>query len=94
MTSLRSMALAFITIAALALAVMITVAEAQESDAIAVGDTLSAAQVHIIKEPGLYGLGRRVGNSEYAVAKGMLIRIDPATLKVLSILRAQSEILD
>lgn len=61
---------------------------------LSVGDRLRRGEVHIISEPGLYGLGRNVGSSEYAVAKGRLIRIDPKTLKVLSILRAQDQILD
>ncbi|WP_299845514.1 hypothetical protein [uncultured Paracoccus sp.] len=67
-------------------------AEAQQP--LAVGDVLPAGQVHIISEPGLYGLGRNVGGSAYAVAKGQLIRIDPKTMKVLSILRPQRAILD
>ncbi|TRW97246.1 hypothetical protein FNJ84_06905 [Paracoccus sp. M683] len=69
-------------------------AAAQSTAGIAVGDILPADQVHIITEPGLYGLGRNVGNSEYAVASGQLIRVDPKTMKVLSILRSQSTILD
>lgn len=97
MTSLRRIALTFMTVAVLSLVAPFGQAQNGGSDAtgtIAVGDTLSGGQVHVIKEPGLYGLGRKVGNSEYAIASGMLIRIDPATLKVLSILRVQPEILD
>lgn len=66
--------------------------EAQQD--IAVGDRLARSGVHFISEPGLYGLGRTVAASEYAVAGGRLIRIDPKTLQVLSILRVQNGILD
>ncbi|RNF33401.1 hypothetical protein [Paracoccus methylarcula] len=59
-----------------------------------VGDRLPADQVHVITKPGLYGLGPEPANSKYAVAHGKLIRIDPETGKVLSILRSQTEILD
>lgn len=59
-----------------------------------VGDKLPAGQVHIITNPGLYGLGPAPAGSAYAVANGMLIRIDPKSGQVLSILRAQAEILD
>lgn len=69
-------------------------ASAGSRQELAVGDILPPGQVHIIKELGLYGLGRNVGGSQYAVAKGLLIRIDPKTMKVLSILRPQAEILD
>lgn len=61
---------------------------------IGVGDTLPADQVHVITSPGRYGLGPEPGGSKYAVAKGKLIRIDPESYKVQSILRAQGEILD
>lgn len=66
----------------------------QPAAKIEVGDILPREDVHIVTELGLYGLGRTIGDSEYAVARGLLIRIDPKTLKVLSILREQREILD
>ncbi|AUH33982.1 hypothetical protein [Paracoccus tegillarcae] len=104
MTSLRTTALAFMIATGLAILGgsglthshddAAAAAEPRKDKPIAVGDVLSAGQLHIITEPGLYGLGRKVGKSEYAVSGGQLIRVDPKTLKVLSILRAQSEILD
>lgn len=73
-------------------------ARAQTVDAtqegIGVGDTLPAAEVHIITSPGRYGLGPEPEGGKYAVAKGKLIRIDPESYKIQSILRAQSEVLD
>lgn len=59
-----------------------------------VGDTLPADQIHIVTKPGLYGLGPEPPESKYAVAHGKLIRIDPKTGQVLSILRNQAKILD
>ncbi|RMC37883.1 hypothetical protein [Paracoccus alkanivorans] len=69
-------------------------AAGSESAGFGVGDTLPPDQVHIITNPGLYGLGPEPAGSKYAVAGGKLIRINPKTGKVLSILRSQSEILD
>ncbi len=65
-----------------------------ESSEFGVGDVLPAEEVHIISQPGLYGLGPEPADSKYAIAHGMLIRIDPKTGKVLSILRSQSTVLD
>lgn len=59
-----------------------------------VGDTLKPDQVHIITNPGRYGLGPAPGGSKYAVAQGKLIRINPDDLQVKSILRKQEMILD
>lgn len=69
-------------------------AQSKGADSFGVGDTLKPNQVHIITNPGLYGLGSAPGNSKYAVAKGKLIRINPSNLKVKSILRSQAKILD
>lgn len=101
MESARSIALFAVTAAAFAVAGVSGFSQSETGAAtiearkdIAVGDVLSKGDVHIITEPGSYGLGRNVGDSEYAVANGRLIRIDPKTLKVLSILRVQDAILD
>lgn len=101
MESARSFALVCVATAGFAL---IGVAGFSQSDdsaqvsdpraEIKVGDVLKRDQVHIITEPGRYGLGRTVGDSQYAVANGFLIRIDPASMKVLSILRVQNGVLD
>lgn len=65
-----------------------------ETSEFGAGDVLPAEEVHIISKPGLYGLGPEPAGSKYAIAHGMLIRIDPKTGKVLSILRSQSTVLD
>lgn len=67
---------------------------AEDSGGFGVGDTLPAGEVHIISKPGLYGLGPEPENSKYAVSDGKLIRINPESGKVLSILRSQAKVLD
>ncbi|MBU3030452.1 RcnB family protein [Paracoccus marinaquae] len=59
-----------------------------------VGDLLPEGSFHPISNPGLYGLGPEPRGSRYAVASGLLVRIDVETGKILSILRQQDEILD
>lgn len=59
-----------------------------------VGDILPEADVHIVTSPGVYGLGPEPPGSRYAVAHGMLIRVDAETTKVLSVLREQARPLD
>lgn len=59
-----------------------------------VGDSLDRDEVHVVSSPGRYGLGAEVPGSSYAVAHGKLIRIDPSSFKVLSILRDQPRLLD
>lgn len=65
-----------------------------ESGEFGVGDALPAEDIHVISKPGLYGLGPEPANSKYAIAHDKLIRIDPESGKVLSILRSQAQILD
>lgn len=71
-----------------------TAAQSATSAPVAAGDVLSPDVIHIIERPGLYGLGPELHGSRYAVANGYLIRIDPNTLKVLSVLRVQNRVLD
>ena len=101
MTTARSLALILATAAGMSAVGLVGftqpeggAATVESQQGVAVGDVLKPGEVHIIREPGLYGLGRKVGGSDYAVARGQLIRIDPKTMKVLSILRPQSKILD
>ncbi|MDO5529039.1 MAG: hypothetical protein Q4F71_06510 [Paracoccus sp. (in: a-proteobacteria)] len=59
-----------------------------------VGDRLTPAEVHIITHPGRYGLGTELRGSVYGVAYGRLIRLDEKTLRVQSIMRVVSGVLD
>lgn len=65
-----------------------------EGERPAVGDVLKPGQYHLILNPGRYGLGPEPQGSRYAIAAGLLVRIDARSGKILSILREQREILD
>lgn len=65
-----------------------------EGERPAVGDVLKPGQYHLILNPGRYGLGPEPPDSRYAIAAGLLLRIDARSGKILSILREQREILD
>ncbi|MBC9248235.1 hypothetical protein H4P12_16295 [Paracoccus sp. 11-3] len=43
--------------------------------------------IYFIEEPGIYGLGREIPGSRYAIISNILVRLDSKTNKVLSILR-------
>lgn len=58
---------------------------------LATGDILSPDQVEFIDHPGRYGLGTQLRGSRYAIVGDHLVRIDPATMQVLSILRSHVE---
>lgn len=59
-----------------------------------VGETLRPDEIHIIRNPGRYGLATAPRGSLYAVAAGKLIRIDAQSLQVRSILRQQMHFMD
>ena len=54
------------------------------------GDILPPDDVSLVEKPGRYGLGADLPGSRYAIARGHLVRIDPDTLKVKSVLREQA----
>lgn len=58
------------------------------------GDTPEAKDIHLITQPGLYGLGSEQSDSHYAIVNETLVRVDAKTLKILSILRSPVRILD
>lgn len=59
-----------------------------------VGDRVAPDDVHPILQPGRYGLGPQLSGSHYGIVSGQLIRFDPATYQVQSILRRQVQLLD
>ncbi|MDO5605476.1 MAG: hypothetical protein Q4G25_09990 [Paracoccus sp. (in: a-proteobacteria)] len=61
---------------------------------ISVGDALPKGSVHIVSEPGRYGLGPVLPGSLYAVFDNKLIRIDATTHKVQSVIRRVDQIVD
>ena len=62
--------------------------------AVLVGDRLIPEQVHVLAEPGRYGLGPQIRGSRYGIAEGHLIRFDPDSLQVQSVLRRQHQLPD
>lgn len=54
---------------------------------LAVGDRLDPARLHVITRPGLYGLSGSTGDS-FGVVDGLLVRYDPASLRLKSIIRS------
>lgn len=61
---------------------------------IRVGDVLDWDDVHIIRDPGLYGLGNPPYGNRYAIVDGQLVRVESDTGRLLSIIRLVNAILD
>ncbi|MTD99735.1 hypothetical protein GIY56_05510 [Paracoccus sp. YIM 132242] len=60
----------------------------KQARALSPGDVLQAAEVHFIEHPGHYGLGSDLRGSRYALSNGHLVRVDPDSLQVQSVLRS------
>lgn len=67
---------------------------AQIPTPVSVGERLAPAEIHVVAHPGRYGLGPQLRGSHYGIVGGQLIRFDPHTYKVQSILRQQVQLLD
>ncbi|MCQ0971706.1 RcnB family protein [Paracoccus sp. TK19116] len=61
---------------------------------IAVGDVLDWGNIHVVTDPGLYGLSSPPRGSRYGVVDGQLVRLDERTGRILSIIRLVEAILD
>lgn len=61
---------------------------------VSVGDILDLSTVHIIRDPGRYGLGVPPSGNRYAIVDGRLVRVDSETGRLLSIIRLVNAILD
>ncbi|WP_253879795.1 hypothetical protein [Paracoccus aminovorans] len=59
-----------------------------------VGGTVDAALLHPVTRPGLYGMSQPPAGSRYGIIAGQLIRYDPDSVQVLSIIRQVDRILD
>jgi len=59
-----------------------------------VGDHLDAARLHQVTRPGLYGMSQAPMGSRYGIVDGKLIRYDPESAQVLSIIRQVERIVD
>ena len=58
------------------------------------GDVLDATDLEFIERPGFYGLGSDLRGSRYAIAQGHLVRVDPDSLRVQSVLRSNVRSID
>lgn len=61
---------------------------------IRVGDVVDPGSVHLVTRPGAYGLSTPPAGDRYAIVDGRLVRMDPATGRILSILRLIDAVLD
>lgn len=61
---------------------------------ISVGKALAPSSFHVVTRPGLYGMGQPPRGSRYGIVNGKLIRFDPSTSRVLSVIRQVDQILD
>ncbi|TWI36997.1 hypothetical protein IQ24_00787 [Paracoccus sulfuroxidans] len=66
----------------------------QGGKGISVGEALPPGKIHVITRPGLYGMGEPPRGSRYGIVNGRLIRFDPGTSRVLSVIRQVDRILD
>lgn len=65
----------------------VPVADVRMTPQVQVGQPIDPALLHDISRPGLYGINRLPEGSRYGVLKGQLIRYDPATMHVQSVIR-------
>ena len=56
------------------------------------GDIIHVESVDFIEHPGRYGLGTNLPGSRYAIVDGHLVRVDPDTMQLQSILRLDSAV--
>lgn len=63
-----------------------------EARSLVPGDILPAETVQFIERPGIYGLGSELPGSRYAIVDGHLVRVNPNTMQLQSILRRGSAV--
>lgn len=59
-----------------------------------VGQMIGDSSLHRVTRPGLYGMSQAPSGSAYGIVNDRLIRFDPATGRLLSIIRQVDRILD
>lgn len=59
-----------------------------------VGDQIDPEIVHTVTRPGLYGIGKVPVGSAYGVVKGNLVRYNPETMRLQSVIRSVEAVLD
>ena len=65
-----------------------------EPRALMPGEVMPPENIEFIENPGRYGLGSDLRGSRYAIVDGHLVRIDPQTMELQSILRKHGLALD
>ena len=69
-------------------ALQLSAPRAVQVGGLAVGDDLDPARLHVITRPGLYGLNRTAPGDRFGIVEGLLVRFDPVTMRLKSIIRA------
>lgn len=59
-----------------------------------VGASVAPGKLHRVSRPGLYGMSEPPAGSAYGIVDNRLIRFDPDSGRILSIIRQVDEILD
>ncbi len=80
--------------ATLIMADQMSFAPSKRRPSLQVGERYDPSKVHLVTEPGRYGLGTPPQGSQYAVIDSYLVRVEPGSMKVLSVIRLVNEILD
>lgn len=61
---------------------------------ILVGEIAPKGATHLITRPGRYGLATPPDGDAYAILRGYIVRLDPGTDRIRSVLRPAPQILD
>lgn len=67
---------------------------ANKGGGLQVGASVPPGKLHRVSRPGLYGMSEPPAGSAYGIVDNRLIRFDPESQRVLSIIRQVDEILD
>lgn len=67
---------------------------ARSSGPFKIGARVDPQELHVVTRPGLYGVGHPPRGNSYGVVNGRLIRFNPDTMQVLSVIRDIDQILD
>lgn len=67
---------------------------AKKGGGVQVGAAVTPGKLHRVSRPGLYGMSEPPAGSAYGIVDNRLIRFDPDSGRILSIIRQVDEILD
>ena len=70
----------------------VSAAQVQDSSAtVQVGDVVASENLQLVEQPEKFGLSNAPDGDRYALVDDLLVRVDPANGKILSILREVDE---